>query len=308
MSSQKKNILIIEDSLAVASLMQDFLKKLDYQEIYISDTGRNGIQVFENLVKSNKTPVVILDYRLPDMNADEIMTEIFKIKPNTKIIIESANEKTDESIKDVLRSGAYEYLEKPIRFENLKNTMRVLEDEDKILVNKSPESQTSQTQINSLLNSSVQISLARISEYCHMSKEETIEHLKKLESDGKIIKLDDIKEISCNLCNSMKIGQTFHCPSCGNSNFKQGTLIEHYKCGNFSSDDSYKDNICPKCRKEIKVLGVDYKLLKNYYICDSCGNKFPDPTQEYLCLKCNNNFKLEQAKWIVSSGFRAVNL
>lgn len=308
MSSQKKDILIIEDSVAVASLIQDFLKKLDYQEIHISDKGKNGIQVFGDLVKSNKMPIVILDYSLPDMNADEIMSEIFKIRPNTRIIIESANEKTDESIKGVLRSGAYEYLEKPIRFENLKNTMRVLEDEDKIIANKSPESQTSQTQINSLLNSSVRISLARISEYCNISKEEATERLKKLESDKKIIKLDDIKEISCNLCNSLKIGQTFHCPSCGSSNFKQGTLIEHYKCGNFSSDDSYTNNICPKCRKEIKVLGVDYKLLKNYYVCNGCGNKFPDPTQEYLCLKCNNNFKLDQVKWIVSEGFRAVNL
>src|SRR5579872_5863083 len=135
LSLQKKNVMIIEDSLAVATLIQDFLKKLNYQNIEICNNGRSGIQVFEELVKSNKIPVVILDYSLPDMNADDIMSEIFRIRPDAKIIIETASERTDNSIKDVLRHGAYQYIEKPIRFENIKSTMEILEEEDKILEN-----------------------------------------------------------------------------------------------------------------------------------------------------------------------------
>ena len=168
MSKQKKNILIIEDSLAVATLIQDFLKKLSYDDIEICTSGRTGIQVFEDLVNSNKMPVIILDYSLPDMNANDIMSELFAIRPNAKIIIESANEKTDDSIKDVLRHGAYQYLEKPIRFENIKNTMEILEEEDKILENE-PENNK---EIDSFLKSSTWISLARISEYSGKKKEE----------------------------------------------------------------------------------------------------------------------------------------
>lgn len=140
-SSRKKNILIIEDSLAVSTLIRDFLKKLGYQDIHICDNGRTGMQVFEELVKSNRTPVVLLDYSLLDMNADMVMSEIFAIRPDTKVIIESANEKTDDTIKNVLRYGVYAYLEKPIRFENLKNIMHILEEEDKILDNNPPETQ-----------------------------------------------------------------------------------------------------------------------------------------------------------------------
>ena len=304
-ASSQKSILIIEDSLAVATLIQDFLKKLGYQNVHICDSGRTGIQVFEELLKSGKSPIVLLDYSLPDMNADAVMSEIFAMRPDAKVIIESANEKTDETIKNVLRYGAYEYLEKPIRFENLKNTMQILEEEDRILENKPPETKK---QIGSLLNSSVQISLARISEYCNMKKEDVLEHLKQLESDGKIVRLDDIKEISCNMCGSVKIGQTFHCPSCNSSNFKHGKLIEHFMCGNVSLEESYKNNTCPKCRKEIRTIGVDYKVLENYYICNDCDDKFAEPSQEYLCLHCNNRFKLDQAKWITSEGFRAIDL
>ena len=140
-SSQKHSILIIEDSLAVSTLIQDFLKKLGYQDIHICDNGRIGLQVFEELVKSNRVPVVLLDYSLVDMNADMVMSEIFAIRPDTKIIIESANEKTDDTIKNVLRYGVYAYLEKPIRFENLKNTMQILEEEDRILESKPPETE-----------------------------------------------------------------------------------------------------------------------------------------------------------------------
>ena len=305
MSSQKKDVLIIEDSLAVSTLIQEFLKKIGYQNIHSCDNGRAAIKIFDDLVKSGKVPVILLDYNLPDMNGDEVMEEIFRIQPDAKIIIESASEKADETIKSLFRLGACEYLEKPIRFENLKSTMSILEEEDKILADKFPDTGK---QIDTLLSSSARISLARISEYTNMKSKDVLDHIKDLESQGKIVAVDDVKEISCNLCNSVKIGQTFHCPSCNSSNFKHSKLIEHYKCGNFSPEDSYQNNMCPKCRKEIKILGVDYRVLENYYICNECENKFPEPSTEYLCLHCNNRFKLDQAKWITSEGFRAIDL
>ncbi|HEV2192492.1 MAG TPA: response regulator [Nitrosopumilaceae archaeon] len=305
MSLQKKNILIIEDSLAIAALIQDFLKKLNYQNIEICNNGRSGIQVFEELVKSNKIPVVILDYSLPDMNADDIMSEIFRINTDTKIIIETASERTDESIKNVFRHGAYQYIEKPIRFENIKSTMEILEEEDKILENVPADDNK---EMDSLLTSSTRISLARVSEYTGKKREEVLEYFKKLKDEGKVVPIESIKEISCNMCDSVKIGQNFSCPSCNKTNFKQGKLIEHFKCGNVSVEDSYKSNICPKCHKEIKIIGVDYKIIDNYYICSDCSEKFPEPVIEYVCIRCSNKFKLEQAKWITSEGFRSTNL
>ena len=305
MSLQKKNILIIEDSIAIAVLIQDFLKKLNYQNIEICNSGRSGIQVFEELVKANKIPVVILDYSLPDMNADDIMSEIFRIRPDAKVIIETASERTDDTIKDVLRHGAYQYIEKPIRFESIKSTMEILEEEDKTLED-TPAGD--HKEIDSLLISSTRISLARVSEYTGKKTEEVLECFKKLKDEGKVVSIESIKEVSCNMRDSVKIGQNFSCPSCNKTNFKQGKLIEHFKCGNVSIEDSYKNNICPKCHKEIKIIGVDYKTIDNYYICADCGEKFPEPLIQYVCIRCRNKFKLDQAKWITSEGFRSTNL
>jgi len=305
LSLQKKSVLIIEDSLAVATLIQDFLKKLNYQNVIICNNGKSGIQVFGELVNSDKMPIVILDYSLSDMNAHDIMSEIFRIRSDAKIIIETANERTDESIKDVLRQGAYQYIEKPIRFENIKSAMAILEKEDKIIENASDDNPK---EMDSLLRSTMRISLARISEYTGKKREEVLEYLKKLKDEGGVVPIESIKDISCNMCDSVKIEQNFSCPSCNKTNFKQGKLIEHFKCGNVSIEDSYKNDICPKCHKEIKIIGVDYKTIDNYYVCSDCGEKFPEPIIEYVCIRCNNKFKLEQAKWITSEGFRSTNL
>ena len=86
----------------------------------------------------------------------------------------------------------------------------------------------------------------------------------------------------------------------------QGQLIEHYSCGNVSIADSYKNDICPKCHKKIEVLGVNYKVLDNYYICNDCDEKFDELQFYYQCLKCDSKFKLEQAIWKTSPNFKPI--
>ena len=77
-----------------------------------------------------------------------------------------------------------------------------------------------------------------------------------------ISQLDNIRELCCNSCDSLRLAQIFQCPSCKNSNFEQTKLIEHFDCGNVSEESTYADNTCPKCNKQIKALGVDYRVLK----------------------------------------------
>lgn len=131
-----KDVLIVEDSAAVSLVIHKFLKNLGYENVYTCTSGRKGIKIFEELADFSRTPIVFLDYSLPDMTGDQIMEQIFEINPDAKIIIESANEKNDEVIKEILRRGAYDFLEKPIRFENIKHIMKVIEKEDDIIEDK----------------------------------------------------------------------------------------------------------------------------------------------------------------------------
>lgn len=299
-----KDIVIIEDSVTTCLLLQEFLKKLGYDNVYSCCSGKQGVKVFEDLVKAGNLPLVLLDDSLPDTDANKIMNNIFEIRLDAKIVLETAEEKQDETVKDALRHGAYLYLQKPIRFENLKNAMKTIEEEDKII--EGHDKTDYESTINFLLGSSTRMSVTRLTEYTNIKKENVTEYLRQLESNGKIESICQVKEISCNSCDSVKITQDFLCASCKSRNFKQGKLIEHYGCGNVSSEGSYINNTCPKCRKEIKIIGVDYKIIDNYYSCDDCGEHFPEPVVEYVCLRCNNKFKMEQAKWLISQAFKVI--
>ncbi len=300
-SNGKNSILLIEDSQATCMLINEFLKKLGYQDVYICNTGKAGIQSFSEMVNKGVTPVVFLDFHLPDMKAGEIMSNILNIKPDARIIIETADGKNEEQIKSALRDGAYQYVEKPIRFENLKSVIKTLEEEERVIEDGSVDSRK---RIEYCLKSHTIISMTRLLEYSDTKIETVKDYLDDLKSQGKIKKIEDIKEISCNQCNSVRIALNFFCPSCKGSNFKQGKLIEHFKCGNVSIDESYKNNTCPKCRKEIKIIGVDYKAIDNYYLCNDCGDKFPEPSHDYICVRCNNRFSLDKARWITSEGLK----
>ncbi|HJU14499.1 MAG TPA: response regulator [Candidatus Nitrosotalea sp.] len=296
--------MLIEDSPAISLLIAEFLKKLGYNNIHSASTGKEGVAAFQKLTDNGILPIVLLDYTLPDTNANEVIVQLFTLRPDVKVVIETAENKEENVIKEAIRRGIYLYLQKPIRFDNIKDIMRIIEDEDAVLTN-GPAS--ADRNIDSFLVPHTVISLARLSEYTGQAQENLSGYLQNLASKGRVSPLSPLKEIACSVCNSVSIEQDYRCPSCNSNDFTQGKLIEHFKCGNVSSEKTYEDNICPKCKKELKIIGVDYKTIDNFYTCKSCNNKFPEPYTRYLCGKCNNTFRIEQAKWVSSMAYRVIN-
>lgn len=295
---EEREVLIIEDSPAVGILLKEFLTKLGLKKIHHCQNGKTGIETFIEMVNSGRIPLVFLDYNLPDMTAYSIMSQLLNIRPDVKVIIETARERSEEPIKDVIAQGAYQYLGKPIRLEKLKEIIDTLRLEEA-----QPIDKNELENIVKIISNTTQISLLRISQYLDRETNEILPFLNQLIKEGKIIKINDIKEAGCSRCNSVRIAQTFHCPKCKGSNFKQDKIIEHYKCGNVSVAASYADDKCPKCHELIKVFGVDYRVQDNFYICNDCEEIFSEILTNYLCLKCNNRFTLETARMVTSAGF-----
>jgi response regulator of citrate/malate metabolism len=315
--SSKNSVLIIEDSPAVGMLLAEFVRKLGYTDIKIAETGDAGTSLFKQFVAKDITPLIFLDYNLPDSTANSIMSQILPIKPFTKIIIETANGKEEDSIKEVIGLGAYHYLQKPIHFNDVEKIITILEEEESYLEKKSkqadlPDENVNEDKIiehiNFILKTTHQISLNKIIQILGFSNDFIESYLKKLENDGKIVRLDNKKEIACNQCDSIRTSQVFYCPNCKSSNFKLGKLIEHYDCGNITEENTYQNDTCPNCKKEIKALGVDYRVMQNHYICNDCKEFFPEISTSYICLKCENKFKLEEARWKSSMNYKIVNM
>ncbi len=307
--SEKNDVLIVEDSPSIGFLLKSYLEKLGYSNIHICDTGAAAIQTFNDLVARKKHPIVLLDFMLPDMDARSIFTQMLEKQPDAKVILETASSKDEESVRELIRLGVYHYLEKPIRFENLKKIIGILEEEELIL-SKSSSSQESEDKGYKLIDRQFNVnkrgSLSRLIELSQFSKDDVSAYVEKLESAGNIVALTDIREVCCNSCGSLKLSQLFQCPSCKNSRFEQTKLIEHFDCGNFSQDSTYVDDKCPKCKKQIKALGVDYRIMSNRYVCKNCSDVFQDVFTEYLCLKCNNTFKMDDGKWKESMEYKLI--
>jgi len=311
---QKDHILIIEDSVATAILLKNYLISMGYQEIHTCQDGKTGITTFKDLVKAGTDPIVLLDFVLPDMDAKSIMTQLLEVKPDVNVILSTATEKTDEGVTELIRRGLYQYMEKPIRFEKLKQILDTLDEERKYFEIDSNHKVSVDTdkdlykEIDFVLKSQKQISLTMIKQLVGGDEVKIESYIKDLESQNKLIKLENKREMSCNQCDSVKVIQIFYCPSCQRNDFKVAKIIEHFKCGNFSEENEYVDDKCPKCRKEIKALGVDYRVLKNRYICNKCGEIFQELYSSFLCLKCENKFPVEEIRWKTSPFFKATNM
>jgi len=130
---QKQHVLIIEDSQATALLLKTYMNKMGYEEVHTCQNGKTGVDTFKDLVNAGSEPFVLLDFMLPDMDALSIMTQLLEIKPDVKIILQTATEKTDSGVTELIRQGLYQYLEKPIRFDKLKDIITILEEEQQIL-------------------------------------------------------------------------------------------------------------------------------------------------------------------------------
>ena len=297
--SQSMEMLIIDDSLAIILLLKKFLKKIGYENVQYTLKGSEGVELFREMVKSGKEPVVFLDFDLGDTNGLDIIIQLLAIKPSTKVIIETAISRGEDVIRKCISNGAYNYLEKPIRLENLKQVLQVLNAESDTVTEDKKVTDT----IDCLIKSSTQLVLTKIVETTHFKPEVIARYLKKLESENIIKSIGDIKQVSCNGCESVNVSQTFYCPNCHNSNFNQGRLIEHYECGYVALAEEFEDYVCPQCQKRLKARGVDHKATENYYVCQECGDKFPEPYFNYVCQKCDNKFPIEDAKWISSPGY-----
>lgn len=296
-----RHFLIIDDSLATIILVRDFLKKLGYQNVHYAQNGNDGIASFINLMNENLNPIVLLDYELGDIDGLAIITKILQLKPDTKVIVQSGRNRTEEPIRQLISSGAYDVMEKPLRLERLKEITETLIDEESPQIGSELISDIEKT-----ISSFSEISLSRICNIHNKTKEEVLPLIEHLLSKNKIIKISDIKEITCPSCNSVRTIQTFHCTKCKGSDFKRDKIIEHYKCGNVSPAISYVNDKCPKCHELIKTFGVDYRVQDNLYMCDECNEVSPDVLINYLCQNCNHRFELEKGRFTSSAGYKRI--
>lgn len=111
-----KNILIIDDSALMRRMLSDIIVK--NSKYNVAGMARNGKTALD-MVKQDKEmfDVILLDFFLPDMNADEILIELEKLGIKSKVILISGVIKEDAmEIIQALEDGAFDFVTKPMNF------------------------------------------------------------------------------------------------------------------------------------------------------------------------------------------------
>lgn len=89
------------------------------------------------------------------------------------------------------------------------------------------------------------------------------------------------------------------CPKCGSSNIHEESIIHHFRCANVSPETTYEHDgqlVCPKCKKELRHIGVDYDRPANMYYCNECGNSFLQSRMRVICAHCKKNTSPDKLK------------
>lgn len=107
-------ILVIDDDEDVCSVIKDFLESEGYQVTILRDPGKAV-----DTVKTGHYHLVLLDLIMPKINGQTLLKQLKKADSDICVIILTAYP-TIESAIETLKNNAFDYVKKPIVFEDFK--------------------------------------------------------------------------------------------------------------------------------------------------------------------------------------------
>jgi len=112
------------------------------------------------------------------------------------------------------------------------------------------------------------------------------------------------RELGCPKCGSINIIVRFFCPKCASTNLVKREVLEHWPCGYVGPEDEFKSGKCPKCRKKLERIGVNFKRLGPMWKCLNCSEVFQTPSDKLDCANCDSSFAKEEASEVTLYAYR----
>lgn len=104
-----KSILIIEDDYFNSLYLNDVLQPTGIK-LSFSENGEDALKE----VQLNDFDIVLMDIRLPDISGNELTGKLLSIKPDLKIIAQTAYAMKEESVISI-QAGCIDFLSKPLK-------------------------------------------------------------------------------------------------------------------------------------------------------------------------------------------------
>jgi two-component system, NtrC family, response regulator AtoC len=114
----QKRILIVDDEKLVRWALNQKCAEYGYQTLE-AENGEEAIRALQ----SESVDLVLLDVHLPDLSGIEVLEKLKQAGETRGIIMMTADPQLDD-VKAALRLGAYDFVSKPINFEELSVTLQ----------------------------------------------------------------------------------------------------------------------------------------------------------------------------------------
>ena len=118
--SQRTSILIVEDEEIIRTTLCEFLSGEGY-EVQAASCVADAIR----LVRERDFHVAICDVQLPDGDGLELLRRLLQYNSSTMVLVITAYA-TVENAVDAFKAGAFDYVVKPVIFEELRSKLRRL--------------------------------------------------------------------------------------------------------------------------------------------------------------------------------------
>ena len=117
MNGGQVDILVVDDDISHCTILQALLQGWGYRV----EPAHNGIQALEQ-VRQHVFDLVLCDIRMTEMDGIETLKEIKTLNPSIPVLIMTAYSSVDTAV-EALKSGALDYLIKPLDFDKLQQTL-----------------------------------------------------------------------------------------------------------------------------------------------------------------------------------------
>lgn len=116
---EEPRILVVDDEADVCERMAELISRHFACKV---DTALNGREALDKL-KKDKTDLVVLDIRMPGLSGIDVIKEMVKFTPETKILAVSAYDSQDVA-NEALKYGAVDFIHKPQTSEGIERKVR----------------------------------------------------------------------------------------------------------------------------------------------------------------------------------------
>jgi two-component system, response regulator, stage 0 sporulation protein F len=117
-AEQQKRILVVDDEENARIALSKILAREGYE---VASAG-NGYEAL-NYLRGKEVELIITDINMPEMNGLTFLRELSRSHPDSNVIMVTAYGEV-ESYIEAMNLGAFEYINKPVKIDELKKIIR----------------------------------------------------------------------------------------------------------------------------------------------------------------------------------------